>query len=102
MKYTKEELLQYAKESGAKIVETYEYTDRSHRLHTDFIRYIGECFLNVREIESLPFDEKGEIDADVRLMDKEEYANTIEANCDSTWDDGGLTDDDTILVIVVR
>ena len=102
MKYGKEELLRYARECGAKFIETYRYTDHTERLHTDFIRYIGECRLDEREIGMLPFNEEGEIEADVRLMDREEYESTVEANCEPTWEDAGLSDDDRILIIVIR
>ena len=90
MKYNKSELIERAKE--ATFVETYEYTGKNHSIHTDTVKYIGNSGFDNSEIEELPFDENGEIDVDER---------TILANCSSTWDDM-YSDDDKILVIVVR
>ena len=36
------------------------------------------------------------------LMNKEEYSNTILANCGTTWEDYGFDDADKILVIKVK
>lgn len=99
MKYNKSELIERAKE--ATFVETYEYTSKNHSIHTDTVKYIGNSSFDNSEIEELPFDENGEIDVDVEMMDREDYERTILANCSSTWDDM-YSDDDKILVIVVR
>lgn len=99
MKYNKSELI--ARASEATLVETYKYTDKTHRLHTDFVKYIGNSNFDNSEIENLPYDENGEVDVDVQLMEREDYEQTILANCGSTWDEM-YQDDDKILVIVVR
>lgn len=99
MKYNKSELI--ARAAEASFVETYEYTDRSHRIHTDFVKYIGNGNFDNSEIEELQYDENGEIDVDVQLMDKEDYESTILANCSPSWDEM-YSEDDKILVIVVR
>ena len=99
MKYNKQELIERAKE--ATFVETYEYVGKNHSIHTDTVKYIGNSSFDISEIDALPFDDNGEVDADVELMDREDYERTILANCSSTWDD--LFDDgDKVLVIVVK
>ncbi len=99
MKYNKSELI--ARAAEATLVETYEYTGKNHRIHTDTVKYIGNSNFDNSEIEALPYDENGEVDVDVQLMDREDYETTILANCSSSWDDM-YADDDKILVIVVR
>lgn len=99
MKYNKSELINRAAE--ATLVETYEYTGKNHRIHTDTVKYIGNSNYDNSEIEALPYDEKGEVDVDVELMDREDYENTILANRSNTWDDM-YAEDDKILVIVLR
>lgn len=99
MKYTKEELIELAKE--ATVVETYEYTDKTHRIHTDTVKYIGNSEYDNTEIEALPYDENGEVDVDAELMDREDYEHTILANCCTPWEDM-FEDDDKILVIAVK
>lgn len=81
-------------------IETYQYTDKTRRLHTDFVTYIGDASFCKDEIENLPYDADEEIDTDVFVMDREEYNNTICANCESDW--GDYFPYDEILVIVVR
>lgn len=98
MKYNKSELIARAAEAAS--VETYEYTGKKRSIHTDSVKYIGNgCFDN-SEIEALPYDEKGEVDVDVQLMDKEDYESTILANCGCSWEDM-YEEDDKILVIVL-
>ena len=99
MKYNKQELIERAKE--ASFVETYEYVSKNHSIHTDTVKYIGNSSFDNSEIDALPFDENGEVDADVELMDREDYERTILANCSSTWDDM-YDDGDKVLVIVVK
>lgn len=99
MKYNKSELI--AKAAEATLVETYEYTGNNHRIHTDTVKYIGNSNFDNSEIEALPYDENGEVDVDVQLMDHEDYETTILANCTNQWEDV-YSDDDKILVIVVR
>ena len=99
MKYNKQELIERAKD--ATFVETYEYVGKNHSIHTDTVKYIGNSSFDNSEIDALPFDENGEVDADVMLMDREDYERTILANCSSTWDDM-YADDDKVLVIVIK
>lgn len=99
MKYNKSELI--ARAEKATIVETYEYTGKNHRIHTDTVKYIGNSNFDKSEIEDLPYDENGEVDVDVQLMEREDYETTILANCSSSWKDM-YADDDKILVIVVK
>ena len=99
MKYNKQELIERAKE--ASFVETYEYVGKNHSIHTDTVKYIGNGSGDNSEIDALPFDENGEVDADVELMDREDYERTILANCGTTWDDM-FDDGDKVLVIVVK
>ena len=70
MKYNKQELIERAKE--ASFVETYEYVGKNHSIHTDTVKYIGNGSGDNSEIDALPFDENGEVDADVELMDRED------------------------------
>lgn len=99
MKYNKQQLIERAKE--ASFVETYEYVGKNHRIHTDTVKYIGNSSFDDSEIDALSFDENGEVNADVMLMDREDYERTILANCSSRWDDM-YADGDKILVIVVK
>ena len=99
MKYNKQELIEKAKE--ASFVETYEYVGKNHSVHTDTVKYIGNSSFDISEIDALPFDENGEVDADVELMDREDYERTILANCSSSWEDM-YDDGDKVLVIVVK
>ena len=97
MKYNKQELIERAKE--ATFVET--YVGKNHSIHTDTVKYIGNSSFDNSEIDALPFDDNGEVDADVELMGREDYERTILANCSSTWDDM-YADGDKVLVIVVK
>lgn len=85
----------------ATLVETYEYTSKNHRIHTDNVKYIGNSKFDITEIEALPYDENGEVDVDVEVMGCEDYETTILANCSVSWNDM-YNEDDKILVIVVR
>ena len=79
----------------AKEIEVYKYTDSAHRIHTDFIESVE------MDADALPYDDNGEIDADVILMDEEEYSRTILANsCVSTKD--FWEGDDKIGIIVLK
>lgn len=101
MKYNKQDLIDMAKE--ANFVETYEYVCGSRHIHTDTVKYIGNSDFDNSEIDALPFDKNGEVDADVRLMGREDYEHTLLANSSESWDDYDEYDDDTkILVIVVK
>ena len=92
MKYSRTEI-QNAIEN--KYYELYKYTDRTHRLHTDFIESLDQ------DVNELPFDEKDEIDVDIQEMDKEDYSNSILANSSVAWEDM-FEDDEKVVVIVVR
>lgn len=99
MKYNKEQLI--ARATEATHVETYKYIGKSHIIHTDTVKYIGNGNFDNSEIEVLPYDENGEVDVDVELMECEDYERTILANCGTSWCDM-YDDGDKILVIVVR
>ena len=99
MKYNKSELI--ARAAEATLVETYEYTGKNHRIHTDTVKYIGNSNFDNSESEALPYDENGEVDVDVELMDKEDYERSILANSCTSWEDM-YQEDDKILVIVVK
>lgn len=94
MKYNANEIKNLI--NGANEVEIYKYSDRTHRLHTDFIMSV-DC----DEIDSLPFDGQGEIDVDVEVMDAERYNETICANSSLEFSDM-YEDGDKVAVIVVR
>ena len=87
--------------ANATTVETYIYKYRNGNIHTDNITYIGNgCFDN-SEIDELPYDENGEIDVDVQIMDAEDYNSTVYANCCERFEDEH-EEGDTVAVIVVR
>ena len=94
MKYNANEIKNLI--NGANEVEIYKYSDRTHRLHTDFITSV-DC----DDIDSLPFDGQGEIDVDVEVMDAERYNETICANSSLEFSDM-YEDGDKVAVIVVR
>jgi len=71
MRYTRDELIEASKMADS--VEIYQYSDFTHRIHSDFIQSDGE----LEYIYQLP----SEVDCDYELMDEERYNNTILANC---------------------
>ena len=101
MKYTKQELKDSNEYKNSTLVEAYRYMFNGHRLHTDFIEYIGSSNFDESELDTLPYDENGEVDVDIFLMEEEQYNSTILANGDVKWSDL-YQDDDKICVIVVR
>lgn len=98
MEYNKKQLLEEAR--NARFVEVYKYTGTNRRIHTDNVEYIGNGNLDISEIDALPYNEKGEVNADVQLMCRNDYESTILANSGLRWEDG-LEEDDKILVIVL-
>ena len=98
MKYTREQLKLAVREST--LIETYQYTGIDHRIHTDTVKYIGNSNFDNSEIDELPFDENGFIEADVFIMDEEDYSRTILANTSTTWADM-FEPDDKVAVIVI-
>lgn len=99
MKYTANELKNLT--ANATTVETYIYKYNNGTIHTDNVDYIGNGIFDSSEIDNLPYDEHGEIDADVQIMDAEEYNSTICANCSQRFEDTNA-EGDTVAVIVVR
>ena len=99
MKYTATEIKNMVKDASS--IETYKYTDCTHRLHTDCIKYIGNSCFNESEIDNLPYDEDGNVDVDVEIMNGERYNETILANCSGVFTDFN-EEDDKVAVIVVR
>lgn len=79
MKYTKNQIKNICTEATS--IEIYVYTDKSQRVHTDTLAYIGLGDFNESELDELPYDDNGEVDVDIYLMDNEEYNRTIYANC---------------------
>lgn len=73
-------------------IEVWMYTDKSKRLHTDYVKNIDD-----------EYDEEIEID-DYYIMDEDEYNRTILANCGeyadfATWYDDK---DEKVVVIMVN
>lgn len=98
MEYNKKQLLEEARK--ARFIEVYKYTGTNRRIHTDNVEYIGNGNLDISEIDALPFNKKGEVNADVQLMSRNDYESTILANSGLRWEDG-LEEGDKILVIVI-
>lgn len=96
---SKDELIALA--NKADYVEVYEYINGANHVHTDTIRYIGNGNFDVSELDCLSYD-SDMTDADVFIMDKEDYESTILANCGETWEFMGFKEDDKVLVIVER
>ena len=97
MKYTKQEIIDCTKEAA--LIETYVFTGNNHRIHTDNIKYVGSGTFDNEEIENLPFVD-GEADADIHIMSKEEYEESVLANSSESWPED-LNDDDKIAVIII-
>lgn len=97
--YTKQEIID--KTANAALIETYELTGLGRGIHTDNLRYIGTGTFDNQEIENLPYNEYGEVEVDIRIMDKEDYSSTVIANSCEEWPED-LSDDDTIAVIIVK
>ena len=97
MKHNKEELKDLCKEAAG--IEVYKYTDNSRRVHTDFVKYIGNGNFNETELDELPYDDNGEADVDVFLMDNDEYNRTIYAN---TGEHSDMEPGEKMAVVVAR
>lgn len=98
MKYTENELMQLAK--SADYVDTYRFTGANHNVHTDNVEYIGNGMNNTTEIDCLPYDNEGEVDAYVEIMGRSEYNYTILANTCVEWRDM-YEENDKVLVIIL-
>ncbi len=98
MKYKKQEIIERTKDAA--LNETYILTGNGHGIHTDNLKYVGPWTFDIQEIESLPYDVNGEVDVDIKIMDKEEYESTVLANSCEHWPDD-LTNDDKIAVIII-
>ena len=70
MKYTANELKNLT--ANATTVETYIYKFNNGNIHTDNITYLGNGCFDDSEIDELPYNENGEIDVDVQIMDSED------------------------------
>ena len=94
MKYNKQEIIAAVKNANA--IEVYEYQFNNGNVHTDNLKYVGNGMFDNTEIESIPFDENGEADVDIFVMDADEYNRTINANnCETETENG-------IGVIIIR
>ena len=86
---------------SASYIEVYQFKDNTRRLHTDFVKYIGGGTFDNKELDHLPYNDKGECDVDIEIMTLEEYDKSINANsCEraSEW----MKQGETIAVVVVR
>jgi len=99
MKYTANEIKSIV--TNASAIETYIYKFNNGRIHTDNVDYIGNCNFDDSEIDELPYDENGEVDIDIQLMDAEDYNATIYANCGQRFEDEH-EEGDKVAVIIVR
>lgn len=99
MKYTKDQLIKLTE--SATSIETYKYQFSNGNIHTDNVEYIGNGSFDKSEIDNLAYDESGEVDVDVEIMDADRYSNTILANSSVSIEEGN-DPTDTIAVIVVR
>lgn len=99
MKYTSTEIKNLT--ANATTVETYRYKFNNGNIHTDNVEYIGNALFDNSEIDGLPYDENGEVDVDIQVMDAEDYNTTIYANCGERFEDEH-EEGDTVAVIVVR
>jgi hypothetical protein len=95
---SKDELIALA--NKADYVEVYEYINGANHVHTDTISYIGNGNFDVSELDCLSYNSDNMTDADVYIMDKEDYESTILANCGETWRSMGFKEEDRVLVIV--
>lgn len=97
--YTKQEIIEATKDAA--LIETYVLTGLGRGIHTDNLKYVGTSTFDIQEIENLPFDEDGKVEANINLMDKEEYERTVLANSSEEWPTD-LTPTDKIAVIIVN
>lgn len=97
--YTKQEIIEATKDAA--MIETYVLTGLGRGIHTDNLKYVGTSTFDIQEIEDLPFDEDGEVEADINLMGKEEYESTVLANSCEEWPTD-LTPTDKIAVIILN
>jgi hypothetical protein len=97
--YTKQEIIESTKDAA--LIETYVLTGLGRGIHTDNLKYVGTSTFDIQEIENLPFDEDGKVEADIEIMGKEDYEGTVLANCCDVWPED-LTDDDKIAVIILN
>lgn len=97
MKYTKEQIKDLCTEAIG--IEIYKYTGKNHRVHTDTLNYIGPGNFDETELDELPYDENGEVDVDIFLMDNEDYDRTIYANCGEHSD---MEPGEKMAIVIVR
>lgn len=102
MKYTKEQLIEAVK--GCVSIEPHRYRDSQHKLHSDYIDYIGNGSFDLSEIEDLYFGDNGQIEVEVEIMDEHEYEHTVLANTHWTepWKQFGYEPTDKVAVIMVN
>lgn len=95
MRYNQKEIKKLAEKASC--VEIYKYKDKNHRIHTDYIDFHVD---GIDNIDDLPYDKNNEVNADIELMDEEEFNKTILANCCISFNDM-YEHNDKILVIVL-
>lgn len=72
MKYNLNEIKEMVKDCNE--IEIYKFTDKTHRLHTDCIESVG-C-----DIDEIPTDGHGMVEAQIEVMDEQRYNETVCAN----------------------
>lgn len=97
--YTKAEIIERTKDAA--LIETYVLTGLGRGIHTDNLKYIGTSTFDNQEIENLPFDKEGKVEANIEMMGKDDYEQTVLANSCEEWPED-LTDDDKIAVIILN
>lgn len=78
--------------------EIYKYTDKDHRIHTDFIKFLNDTdnngFISLDKLNDMNV-------CDYQLMDEEDYNNTINANCDNANFEEWYGNKNAIVLIIV-
>lgn len=73
--------------------EVWQYTDRTHRLHTDFIKNVDEIY-SMSILKNIPV-------YNYEIMDEDEYSSTILINSDSPADFEEWYDNKDTKVLVI-
>lgn len=96
MLYTKSQITEKTK--SANYVEIYTKKNAQGEIHTDNLDSSAELVT----IDDLPYNINGEVDADIEIMDKEDYSHSVLANSSVSWEDFGWEDNDKVAIIILN
>lgn len=104
MKYSSKKIKDLTKEAA--LVEAWTYIAPGIRrtrknLRAEYLKYVGTSTFDEQEIDNLCYDENGEADVEIYILDKEAYEKEFLANTSDKWPEE-LADNDKIALIIVN